>query len=369
MDHQRVTRRAFLARTTAAGAGLAAAIGFGLRGASAQQEPEKRNMQTSMTYRMLGDTNLLVSCLSFGCIQLQDDRLAVLDLAVERGVNTVHVNRGYNGGQAIASLGKFLKDKRDKVWVMLKSNSPNIDADLETLQTDHVDILCVHDLNPEQLRDPAIADKFQKLVDAGKTRFLNLTSHSDPQQCMESAVDCGMYTSVLATINPSNLDAFRPTLSKAMDRKVGTFTMKCMQNAGGEGPAQVTRAMLAAGVTSVLKTLSSNEEAEAFLGAVAEEVEIARAGAVTVASAAGCTLCGACTRSCPQNVAIQDLLRNYEYYCVQQGKPAIGREQFAQLPAVRTAAHCGDCGTCERVCPQRLPVRRLIREADRVLLA
>lgn len=369
MDHQRVTRRAFLAKTTAVGTGLAAAVGFGLGRASAQQEPEKRNVQTSMTYRMLGGTNLLVSCLSFGCIQLQDDRLTVLDMAVERGVNTVHVNRGYNGGQAIASLGKFLKDKRDKVFVMLKSNSSNIDADLETLQTDHVDILCVHDLNPQQLRDPAITDKFQKLVEAGKTRFLNLTSHSDPQQCMDSAVDSGMYTSVLATINPSNLEGFRPTLAKAMDQKVGTFTMKCMQNAGDHGPAEVTKAMLAAGVTSVLKTLSSNEEAEAFLGAVTEEIEIAHTGALTVAAAAGCTLCGVCTRSCPQNVAIQDLLRNYEYYCVQQGKPEIGREQFAQLPAVRTAAQCGNCGTCERVCPQRLPVRTLIREADRVLLA
>jgi len=369
MEHQRVTRRTFLAKTTAAGAGLATALHFGLKSASAKQEPEKRNMQTSMTYRLLGDTNLLVSCLSFGCIQLQDDRLAVLDMAVERGVNMVHVNRGYTGGQSIASLGKFLKGNRDKVWVMLKSNSPDIDADLTTLQTDHVDILCVHDLNPDQLKDPAITDKFQKLVEAGKTRFLNLTSHSDPQQCMDSAVDSGMYTSVLATINPSNLDAFRPTLAKATDRKVGTFTMKCMQNAGDLGPAEVTKAMLAAGVTSVLKTLSSNEEAEAFLGAVTEEIEVARTGAVGVAAAAGCTLCGACTRSCPQNVSIQDLMRNYDYYCVQQGKPEIGREQFAQLPSVRTAAHCGNCGTCERVCPQRLPVRSLIRDADRVLLA
>jgi predicted aldo/keto reductase-like oxidoreductase len=45
----------------------------------------------------------------------------------------------------------------------------------------------------------------------------------------------------------------------------------------------------------------------------------------------------------------------------------VARSQYADIPAVARAPSCGDCGRCELVCPQNLPVRRLVREAHAAL--
>lgn len=74
-----------------------------------------------------------------------------------------------------------------------------------------------------------------------------------------------------------------------------------------------------------------------------------------------CTACRYCTERCPQGLAIPDLFSclnskkrfndwNADYYyniCTQDGKKA---------------STCLECGECEAICPQHLPIRELLKD-------
>lgn len=360
-----MNRREFVGRVSgAAGAGLLLAR----QGTAAPAQLEKRNEQSGMIYAPFGRTNLNVSRLTFGCIQLTDDKLPALEMAVERGVNLVHVSRSYVNGQAIVSLGKFFKKpgNRDKVWLMLKGVPQNIDDQLKTLNTDHVDIICAPLNAPDQIRKGTRENAaFEALQKAGKARFLNLTTHASVQDSMEAALDQGDYSSLLAALDPTTVGAMKPTLQRAAKMNVGVMAMKSQRNSKSATPDQLAAALLGAGVTTILKTLNTARDVEAWIAAVNKASRTASAllDAPSVASAAGvCTLCGLC-EGCPNGVAVQSIVRDYTYYYEQQGLAAVASERYAELGAGETAAACGDCGRCEKVCPMGVPVRRILREA------
>lgn len=62
---------------------------------------ERRNEQAGMTYTVLGRTNLSVSRLVYGGVSLNTDSIEVLDGAVARGLNLIHMSRGYGKGRAM----------------------------------------------------------------------------------------------------------------------------------------------------------------------------------------------------------------------------------------------------------------------------
>jgi len=369
---RRFDRRRFLSQVS--GGAIGATVGLGLARKSAAAQPpvtaklERRNEQPGMTYMPFGRTNLNVSRLAFGCIRLVDDRLPALEMAVERGVNVVHVDDGYTGGKAIVSLGKFLKKpgNRDKVWVMLKHLPDDLDAELRILNTDHVDIVCAPITNPNQIRQTEpVLERFEAFKKAGKARLLNLTTHSSVKQCLEAAIDVGCYSTLLAAMDLSTVAELKPTIQRARSENVGVIAMKTRRNARGRGPDEIAKALLGAGVTTILKTLNTHEEVEQWVGGVIKASrEAAEGGAERqVAEATGlCTLCGLCD-GCPNGVATQDIVRDYTYYYEQQGLCDTAAERYGELRVNQTALSCRDCGRCEKRCPMNVPVRRIIREA------
>lgn len=83
---------------------------------------------------------------------------------------------------------------------------------------------------------------------------------------------------------------------------------------------------------------------------------------------APCTGCGYCM-PCPKGVDIPGAFRCYnEMYTESKG---IGRREYWQVVALRQqpafASQCIGCGKCESHCPQQLPIRRLLQEADHAL--
>ena len=101
-------------------------------------------------------------------------------------------------------------------------------------------------------------------------------------------------------------------------------------------------------------------EDEALIGKVRELI---RSG-----EKVGCTACRYCM-PCPKGVDIPGIFRCYNTMYTE-GKRE-GRFQFAQTVGMTRkpafATQCVGCGRCESHCPQSIPIREKLKEADRAL--
>jgi predicted aldo/keto reductase-like oxidoreductase len=81
----------------------------------------------------------------------------------------------------------------------------------------------------------------------------------------------------------------------------------------------------------------------------------------------GCTGCRYCTH-CQQNVDIPTIIALLNEYSSKRRYPEAQekiKQKYTQtVPANLRASQCLQCGQCEAVCPQHLPIRRLLVEAS-----
>ncbi|MCM1023071.1 MAG: aldo/keto reductase [Prevotella sp.] len=81
----------------------------------------------------------------------------------------------------------------------------------------------------------------------------------------------------------------------------------------------------------------------------------------------GCTACRYCTDGCPKNISIPDVFRavNTMRLYKEEFRPKMFYGGVVQKHG--RAAECIACGQCEGVCPQHLPIIKLLKEASEVL--
>jgi predicted aldo/keto reductase-like oxidoreductase len=156
------------------------------------------NAKEEMIYRALGKTGEKVSCIGLGGYHLglprveESDAIEIFHAAMDRGINFSDNSWDYNEGESERRVGKALKGRRDKVFVMTKfdgrtreSALQQLDESLERLAVDHVDLWQFHE--NIRLEDP---DRFfaeggacEAMLDAkksGKVRYFGFTGHKDP---------------------------------------------------------------------------------------------------------------------------------------------------------------------------------------------
>ncbi|MEA2273834.1 MAG: hypothetical protein QOI98_2542 [Solirubrobacteraceae bacterium] len=163
-----------------------------------------------MRYRKLGSSDLEVSEISLGSwltysggVGLEQTR-ACTDAAFEAGINFFDTANVYGRGAAESAWGEILsKRPRDsyilatKVWGQMSDDpddrglsaaqiAKQIDASLERLQTDHVDLYQTHRFDPDVPIEETI-EALQQVVAAGKARYLGFSEWT-PEQ-IETAVE------------------------------------------------------------------------------------------------------------------------------------------------------------------------------------
>jgi len=81
----------------------------------------------------------------------------------------------------------------------------------------------------------------------------------------------------------------------------------------------------------------------------------------------GCIQCGLCD-VCPEGVDIPEVLKIFNMYYASDkfmrdrapsDDPA--RIKYADIPDEKKADMCSKCGICEDVCPQQLPIIKLLK--------
>ena len=105
---------------------------------------------------------------------------------------------------------------------------PPIEGSLKRVGTDYFDILhCPHGACcPEEVDIPEIAQTFDKLKQAGKVRFLGVSSHNDPAGVLRKATALGRHDMVMCAFNVINGGHLDEAISAAAAKGVGVVAMK-----------------------------------------------------------------------------------------------------------------------------------------------
>ncbi len=147
-----------------------------------------------MKYRQLGTAGVRVSAIGLGTNRFgssalpQKEVTAIIDAAVDLGVNFIDTSNSYQGGRSEETLGKALKGRRDRFVVATKFFFPTgegsndrgtsryhlmnaVEGSLQRLQSDHIDVYYIHrwdDATPIQETLRALDD----LIRQGKVRYI-----------------------------------------------------------------------------------------------------------------------------------------------------------------------------------------------------
>ncbi len=222
--------------------------------------------------RTLGKTGAKVTILAMGCgsrllvYEQEDKALEALNLAFDLGVRYFDSAYGYGNGKSETWVGKALKQRRREVFLVTKINERDpekarriLEESLKRLQTDHLDLIHIHALGNEAdlARVEAkggVLEVLYKLRDQKVTRFIGMTSHTDPAalraaierhdiDCVQMALNAalqGMQDGKGKMIlNPAMKTSFEQVaLPAARKKNLGILAMKAMgqEELLGAGP-------------------------------------------------------------------------------------------------------------------------------------
>jgi len=145
--------------------------------------------------RALGGSDLRVSILGLGCWPLgggdgwgdtdQKQAVATIHAALDHGINLFDTAEAYNAGRSEEIVGLALADRRDRALIATKVSPGNtepqvlrahLEASLQRLRTDYVDLYQVHWPMPEERVEPALAE-LEALKAEGKIRAIGVSNH------------------------------------------------------------------------------------------------------------------------------------------------------------------------------------------------
>lgn len=150
-----------------------------------------------MNYNKLGNSQLRISEIGFGCMSLptdEHDNDQVINHALDLGINFFDTADLYNKGKNEISVGKALKGKRNKVVFATKVGNQwrpdgsgwdwnpkkdyilsSVDGSLSRLQTSYIDLYQLHGGTIDDPIDETI-EAFEILQKEGKIRYYGISS-------------------------------------------------------------------------------------------------------------------------------------------------------------------------------------------------
>ncbi|WP_224361863.1 aldo/keto reductase [Hyalangium versicolor] len=203
--------------------------------------------------RKLGRTGEQISCIGVGGFHIgiqrdENESIQIIRKALDNGINFLDNCWDYNDGQSEIRMGKALQDGyRAKAFLMTKIDGRDkktaeaqINESLKRLQTDHLDLLQLHEVIRDNDPDRAFArgGAIEAMVEArkaGKARFLGFTGHKSPAihlKMLEAAKKHGFrFDTVQMPLNvmDAHFDSFeKRVLPELVREEIGVLGMKPM---------------------------------------------------------------------------------------------------------------------------------------------
>jgi uncharacterized protein len=343
---------------------------------------EASQAPSGAAYRTLGKTGLKVSAVGCGMGVVPDP--AVLNRAVDLGVNYFDTGRMYEKGKSEEIAGAAFKGKRNKIVLATKTDEStkakifkDIEDSLKALQTDHLDIWHLHSRDtPETITDEAV-EACEMLKKQGKTRFIGVSAH-DINAVVDKIVKIGKFDVVQTTYSyPIGSHLRNASIRKLHDAGIGVVAMKVIIAVAGfippkelrlknEGPlAAVKWALMNPAISTTVPYAENIAQLEMNFRAMSEPYTLQDEKMLYVRNEEirplYCRMCYECKGQCPKGVPITDELRFLAYNDFG-GNLHQARGHFMSLPEEVRSVQCSDCSTCAIQCPNGVEVQnRLIR--------
>ena len=293
----------------------------------------------------------------------------MVDRFLEQGFTYFDTSYVYHGGMSESALKEALVDRhpRDhftittKLPVFLVKEKADVrrffQEQLTRLGTDYVDYYWLHAVNAATYETAKQTDAFGELAALkaeGLTRHIGLSFHDSADVLDRILTEQPVKGGSLAKL-PEELEQIyrkeQPNLSTA--------------SWGIRFAASLPHVLVVLSGMSNMKQVEDNisymKDFQPLSGAeqdTVKQVTAALRSKITV----DCTACGACLEQCPQHIPMPAYFDMYNEHC-QMNKYTNGMVYYANFPAgTGKASACDGCGKCEAVCPQKVPIRELLKE-------
>jgi aryl-alcohol dehydrogenase-like predicted oxidoreductase len=271
-----LTRRDFLQQSAA----LASTVT--LLGGAAVAAPAA----PALPRRTLGRTGLSISTLSLGCGKFfqnlpEGQWEPVLQRALDLGVNYLDEASAYHFDKKLphseARLGQRLPAIRKQVYVCTKLDErdpekakPALEACLQRLRTDYVDVLMIHSITEKETdfaaMEKGIYAQFRKWKDTGVARFIGFSSMMTNGPLLAQWIDALDPDVALLAMNATKYGRIAEhALPAAKKRNTGVIAMKALRDIVGKdatAPELLRYSGTLPGVASLLVSHSSVRELE-----------------------------------------------------------------------------------------------------------
>ena len=363
-----------------------------------------------------------LSVLGYGCMRFTKKGNAIdidkaeqeILTAIREGVNYFDTAYVYSGSEA--ALGEILERNglRDKVYIATKlpqyliSNRAAIDRyfseELARLRTTWVDYYLMHHVTDvymwEKLKEVGILDWIAERKKEGSIRNIGFSYHGNTENFLKILNDydwdfCQIQYNYLDEVTQAGVEGLKAAAAKGIpvvimeplrggklvDLLPSDAKKTIAEHPRGWTPAQwglrwlynqpeVT--VVLSGMNSVPMVEENCRTAEEALPGTFTEDDFALIEKVKEQIKAkekvGCTGCRYCM-PCPKGVDIPGTFRCYN--TMYSETKSEGRFQFAQTVGLTREpafpSQCIECGKCEKHCPQNLPIREKLKEADKAL--
>ena len=364
-----------------------------------------------MIYRDFQDRKL--SGLGMGAMRLpvvdgDDSRIdetktqAMVDYAMEQGVNYYDTAWGYHDGHSETVMGKALsRYPRENYYLATKfpgydlSNMDKVEEifekQLEKCGVEYFDFYLFHnvcEMNIDAYLDEkyGIHEYLMKQKKAGRIRHLGFSAHGN-LDVMKRFLDAYGKDMEFCQIQLNYLDwTFQGAKEKVELLKEWNIPVWVMEPLRGGKlakladedektlkalrpeeniPAWAFRFLQSVpGVTMVLSGMSNLQQMQENIRTFAEdkplnekemEALLQIADGMVKKIVLPCTACHYCTSHCPQGLPIPELLALYNEHCFTQGG-FIAPMALAAYPPEKLPNACIGCRSCEAVCPQQIKI-------------
>lgn len=377
-----------------------------------------------MQYRKFGQLDFDVSTLGFGCMRLpvtegeigersanvdEEKAIHMIRYAIDQGVNYFDTAYIYNHGRSEEILGKALKDGyREKVKIATKipfwqaKNQDDLermlDEELKRLDVDYIDMYLLHMLshmNWNMVKELKVLDFLDKAKAEGKIKHVGFSFH-DGLHLLKEIIDTYDWEFCYIQLNylDENYQAGLPGVKYAHEKGLAVVVMEPLR--GGNlvkvVPEDVQKIWDQAVIKRTpaewgLRWVANHPEVSAVLSGmssmdqVKENIEIfneATHSSLTKEELMlidqakhiykerikfNCTQCNYCM-PCPQGVFIRGIF-NFYNNAFLFGKKEEALQFHQRMEKIgRGASACNECGRCENICPQHLPIIKYLKEAD-----